>query len=237
MNGVGAIDGVLYVSGGDGSPESIRALRRVFAYDPKRNRWSQRASLPISSWGGITGVISGKLYVLTGGCAECITEPYTRRLYRYDPTTNRWTRLADCPNQHVLGTGGVMKGKFYVAGGQEAHPEMPIIYSNKLDVYDPTTGSWASGAAMPTARYHAAGAVTDNQLYVVGGTDDNTLFDLLEVYDPSTNTWSAKTPMPTPRMGLAAATVRDRAGVARILAVGGGDNTVGVLATNESYTP
>jgi N-acetylneuraminic acid mutarotase len=235
-NGVGVINGKLFISGGDAIGRAVEG-RRLLVYDPAENSWRRKTNLPITSWGGVTGVIRGKLYVLTGGCGSCPGEPYTRRLYVFNPRKHVWTRLADCPNQHVLGAGGVIKSKFYVAGGQELQPEGPIVFSNKLDAYDPATNTWTTLASMPTARYHAAAAVLRHRLHIIGGTNDSDLFSQVEAYDPLTNRWSTKASMPTARMGLAAAVVRDRAGVSHILAIGGGDNTVGVLATTEAYRP
>ncbi len=71
--------------------------------------------MPRGSSRGVSGVIDGKLYVLHGienvdeECPDCIpsTRP-TRCFYRYDPATDTWTKLAWCPNFHMLGMAGVI---------------------------------------------------------------------------------------------------------------------------------
>jgi hypothetical protein len=78
-------------------------------------------------------VIDNRLYVLIGG-----TSP---QLFRYNPVQNRWVRLKSCPNFHLLGFAGVIKGKLYVAGGFR-----PGTATRALDIYDPSTNTWTSGA-------------------------------------------------------------------------------------------
>jgi hypothetical protein len=34
-------------------------------YDPATNKWTRKRDMPAYTWGGITGVINNKLYVLT----------------------------------------------------------------------------------------------------------------------------------------------------------------------------
>lgn len=239
-NGVGVINDLLYLSGGYSDSE-----RTLFVYDAARNSWSQKAPLPIISASGVSGVIDGKLYVLTGLCPTTDpTDPagecplgVTQRLYRYDPNTDTWTRLTDCPNQHVLGAGGVVEGRFYVAGGEDFGPDNPMQFSNKLDVYDPATDTWASLSPMPTGRHNVAGAVLDDKLYVIGGDDNSTVFDNVEAYDPVTDTWSIKAPLLEGRMRLGAGVVENDAGHPRLLAVGGSNNgSESMLSSVLAYT-
>lgn len=222
-NGIGVIGGKLYLSGGafetaDGLSGWHPGLN---VYDPATNSWTKRADMPKRFGQGVTGVINGKLYVLSGTCNNCGPERITRRLYRYDPATNVWTPLAWAPTAHVLGAGAVINGKFYVAGGLGSDNRA----SNKLEAYDPTTGRWTTLAPMPTPRYGAAGAALENKLYIIGksNADPGEPQGVVEAFDPVTNTWTTHTPMPGAGRGdLAAATVT-YLGKSHILAVGGSD--------------
>ena len=235
-NGVGVIVGKLYLSGGFfETPEGSGWHPGLNVYDPATNSWAKKADMPKRFGQGVTGVINGKLYVLSGICNNCGAERVTRRLYRYDPATNVWTALAWAPNPHVLGAGAVINGKFYVAGGQ-----LPTGASNKLDVYDPATNRWRTLAPMPTARYGVAGTALGNKLYVIGASnvDPGEHQNQVEAYDPLTNTWSTKTPMPGAGRGdLAAGTVTYQ-GRSHIVVVGGFDvegSTPGDVT--QVYTP
>ncbi len=220
-NGVGVIGGKLYISGGAADhgqgPESHAAL---VVYDPVRDAFSPKARLPQTSSNGVSGVIGGRLYVLTGLCDDC-SPKITRKLYRYDPGTNAWTPLRSCPNTHLNGAGGVINGKFYVAGGGSA----------RLDVYNPATNSWKALAPMPTAL-GGPGVVIKNKLYVIG-------YSTVYSYDPVTNKWSTRAPMLTARGNLAAASLVTPSGNPKILAVGGADANFDdrAFTANELYTP
>jgi N-acetylneuraminic acid mutarotase len=223
-NGVGNIGGKLYLSGGffetaDGLSGWHPGLH---IYDPVRNTWTKGADMPKRVAQGISGVIKGKLYVLTGTCNNCGPNRITRRLFRYDPITNSWTTsLPWCPNAHVLGAGGVINGKFYVAGGLDRDNRA----SNKLDVYDPATNRWRSLAPMPTARYGIAGAVVDNRLYIIGRTnaDPGERQGEVESYNPVTDTWRTHTPMPGAGRGELAGARVTYQGRSHIIALGGTD--------------
>jgi hypothetical protein len=66
-NGVGKIGNRLYFSGGYNDVETPASFsNRLWAYDYANDRLIERASLPIFSAEGVTGVISGTLYVLPG---------------------------------------------------------------------------------------------------------------------------------------------------------------------------
>ena len=232
-NGVGNIGGKLYLSGGFWEAADGRSGFHpgLHVYDPVRNTWTQRADMPQRTAGGVTGVINGKLYVLAGTCNNCGPQRVTRRFYRYDPATNIWTSLPWSPNAHGQGAGGVINGKFYVAGGSAG---------NKLDVYDPATNRWRTLAPMPTARNGVAGGVLQNKLYIVGrsNAEPGERQNEVEAYNPATNTWESHTPMPGVGRGdLAGASVTYQ-GRSHFIAVGGTDvEGSGPGDANQVFTP
>lgn len=233
FNGVGRIGNKLYLPGGDiESGNGNIHIRLLQVYDPVRNTWTRKADMPRGSSSGVSGVIGGKLYVLTAienfdeECPDC--DPprrLTRRLFRYDPATDTWTKLAWCPNFHISGVAGVIDGKLYVAGGG----------TDKLDIYDPARNRWSAGAPMPSARGGAGAAVLGAKLYVMGGsTPSGDITDEVLVYDARTNTWTTKAPLPNARRSLAATKILI-GGQPHIVAVGGFEP----FATDETavYTP
>ena len=185
-NGVGTIGGKLYVSGGYPTHDRTEGMsRRVWAYDPAARQVTQLADMPRATAEGVTGVVNGKLYVLPGSCdanrwptaGYCQQEPI-RRLYRYDPVTNKWGARRSAPHFHRLGAAGVIGGKFYVVGGFRG--SQPVA---DLDVYDPVTDTWTTRAPIPTAG-RAIGTALQGKLYVLAGSN-------AYVYNPSTNKWSS----------------------------------------------
>ena len=215
-NGVGTIGGKLYSSGGYVLHSAIDGFSsRAWAYDPAARQATQVASMPKRTAEGVTGVINSKLYVLPGLVDENLEQKPFRRLYRYDPATNKWGARRSAPHFHRRGAAGVIGGKFYVAGG---------LGSTDLDVYDPATDSWRTRAPIPKAG-GAIGTALGGKLYVVVGTD-------AYVYNPATNRWSAIADPTWHHHGAVRVVIN---GKPKLLAVGGSQ---GRDANNtEVYTP
>jgi N-acetylneuraminic acid mutarotase len=224
-NGVGNIGGKLYISWSN----------HLYQYDPNRNTWTRKANAPRKTAQGVTGVINGKLYVLAGTCGDCANTTVSR-LFRYDPSTNTWDRsLPSAPSAHVQGAGGVINGKFYVAGGRDRNGRV----TNRLDVYDPVTNRWSTLAPMPTPRSGVAAAVLQGRLYVIGSNSvsPGEPQGMTEAYSPTTNRWTTKTPMPGAGRGDLAAGRITHNGKGYILAVGGTDvEGSGAGDANQAYT-
>jgi N-acetylneuraminic acid mutarotase len=190
-NGVGKIGKKLYFSGGyDYGGGSLDIHSTLYAYDPATDRMIRKADMPLHTADGVTGVVDGKLYVLPGVCSGdlwpypgyCENEPI-RKLFRYDPASDTWSGLRYSPHFHRSAAGGVINGKFYVAGGLNGFT--PVA---DLDVYDVATNTWSTRAPLPTAGA-AIGAVLGGKFYVIsmGGSELHTY-----VYNPGTNTWQTK---------------------------------------------
>jgi N-acetylneuraminic acid mutarotase len=229
LNGAGVIGSRVYIAGGtfdSGDGEFMTSQLNV--YDTRTDTWLQKAQMPSESSQGVSGVIDGKLYVLTGlenGNDECGTfcsDPViTRKFYRYNPATNTWASRPWPKRGHVGGAAGVINGKLYVAGGGDANGEHGV-----LEIYDPATNRWTMGAPMPSVQSNAAGAVLGARLYVIGGRNAD---GKVTVYNPNTNSWTSRAPLLTPRSDLAATKVDTH-----ILALGGG--SVEGADKNEMFT-
>ena len=214
-NGTGKIGSKIYFSGGFTVLDdfSLTPTNQVWAYDYTGDRLIRKADLPIFSGQGVSGVIAGKLYVLPGICSTdsfpdpgyCSKRP-TRRLFRYDPATNRWATRPWAPHFHAQGAAGVIQDKLYVVGGASAD----------LDVYDPATNTWQTLAPIPTGG-PAIGAVLSGKLFVIVGSSDGNLRSY--EYNPSTNVWRARAAPAFAHEGVVRVTLD---GSSYLLAAGGG---------------
>jgi N-acetylneuraminic acid mutarotase len=236
-NGAAKLGSRIYFSGGYNAVETPSSFdNRLWAYDYAHDRMIQKANLPIFGAEGVSGVISGKLYVLPGACSGdrypnpgyCREEP-TRRFYRYDPGANAWSQLPSSPHRHRLGGAAVLNGKFYVIAGFSAFD--PVA---DLDVYNPGTNSWKSLARIPTAGPAIADVIQGKLFVVVAGSDGLHSY----AYNSNTNSWSAR---PAPAHGHDALVRVILNGSARLLAVGGSEVGQGPAAldpvVSELYTP
>src|SRR5262245_6461817 len=176
-------NGRLYIIGGEaGNPSGGQGFQNTtFMLDEEAGTWVPKAPMPTARSGGGSAVIDGKIYVAGG------RPPRGSDLAVYDPATDTWTALPDIPTQrNHLGV-GAMNGKLYVAGGRfggGVGSEMTDI----LEIYDPSTNSWTSGASLLSPRAGVTAAVANGCLYLIGGEGNDAhemgVFDLNERYDP-----------------------------------------------------
>ncbi|MDP8922604.1 MAG: kelch-like protein [Chloroflexota bacterium] len=204
-----AVDGRLYLIGGEaGNPAPGESVfqDRVYMLDEVAGEWVSRAPMPTARSGGGAGVIDGKIYVAGG------RPPHGHDFAVYDPWADAWTLLPDLPTgRNHLGVAAI-DGRLYVAGGRfggGVGSEMTDV----LEIYDPSTTTWTSGAPMLAPRAGVAAVAANGCLYVIGGegneADPRGIFDRNEAYDPATNTWHALAPMPLPTHGLTGAAFLD----------------------------
>ena len=189
-NGVGRVGKLLYVSGGETfNGGSFFIERQLLAFDPAAFTLTSKADAPLPIAEGVTGVIGASLYVLPG-VADTNTVPPVgyveypiRNLYRYSTLTNTWSSKRPSPHFHRLAAGGVIDGKFYVAGGRGVAD---------LDRYDPATNTWTTLAPLPLAGTARGAAILGKLFAVVTPNEGSPVGQRAFSYDPATNTWTPK---------------------------------------------
>jgi N-acetylneuraminic acid mutarotase len=147
------------------------AIRRLYRYDPAKNKWGSRKPAPHFHRAGAAGVIGGKLYVVGGFNGF---QPVAD-LDVYDPKTDTWKTLAPIPTPGVA-IGTALQGKLYVVAGSDAY------------VYNPGTNRWSAIAA-PTWGHDAVVRVLiagKPRLVALGGNRGTTQIipSNTEVYTP-----------------------------------------------------
>src|SRR5205085_2036282 len=157
-------------------------------YDPTTDTWTTKAPMPTARRDFGAGVVSGKVYAVSGYGGVTAND-------EYDPTQNIWTTVAPIPTPHSSGAVAVANGILYVIGGGNSNN---AIVLSENDAYDPATNQWSQAA--PLLAVGAADALNGLvYFYFHQGVTD------LEAYNPATNGWTTQTPPPTPTSANVAA--------------------------------
>jgi len=236
-----SLDEKIYVIGGyhETLAESIDTVE---VYDSKTDTWSSVSSLPKKLNHPGAAEYDGKIYVVGGFEYKLPLITYwraTNYLFIYDPVSDQWTRGADMPTPRGALTAEFIGNTLYAVGGNNfIISKLLSSVFNQIsypinEAYDPESDTWSKKATMPTPRDHAASAVIDEKLYVIGGRQShlaNTIGNN-EVYDPKTDSWSVLEPMPTPRGGGTASVLNNT------IFVFGGEDDQKAYDENEHYVP
>ncbi len=152
--------------------------------------WNSGASDPSARYRA--GSASNGSYVYIFGGWQSGGTAVNNDLWRYNPATNAWTRLADMPTGKANIQGAYWQGKIYVPGGYK----VGSVYLNELAIYDIASNTWSTGAPLAAATSGAALAALAGKVYVAGGSDSGGEVNTLAIYDIASNTWSSGAPTP-----------------------------------------
>jgi len=221
------IAGQVYLVGGSRGAREISNERVVLIssddltrFEPRSGRYEDLAPLPHPvNHAGVTSY-RGSLYVLGGYGAHVDRRTYST-FYRYDPDSDRWTRLPDLPQPRAAMAVGVIGHTLIAAGGARNSKRRSDVYG-----FDFRERRWSRLPNMHSGRGHVGAAVAGGKLYVLGGRTENSLaVATAERYDPAKRRWENLPPLPEPVGGLAAVTVHGEP-----IAIGGGDDGAGTVS-------
>lgn len=171
---------------GDFSPHATGSgsarTGRKRAATPSGTAWQSAPDLPEATLGNAVGTHEGKVYSAFGYSGFAVTDA----MYVLDPVVGSWTELAHAGDRREAPSAQFIDGKFYAVGGWR--PDNST--DPKLEIYDPGTDTWSTGAPAPAAYAGQGNAALDGKLYTVGGCDVRCGTTEAYVYDPDTDTWS-----------------------------------------------
>ncbi len=165
------------------------------------------ATFPSPSSGHSEATIDDGKYMVFG---IRTTGGYTNQTQIYDINAGAWT--AGPTNPYGCGAYGSaqgVNGKYYRIGGTDSWPTA----LTRVDIYDPGSTSWSSGANAPTGLVdHVTGVYKDSLIFSLGGgnwggsvaPNTNVYF-----YDTYLDTWTQATSMTGVGRGCAAGGVID----------------------------
>jgi N-acetylneuraminic acid mutarotase len=147
-------------------------------------KWSARASYPIAVSHLAAVALNGKIYGLGGERGLNERTGNVADVYRYDPATNVWTKLADlpAPRSHFNSSAFVRNGRIITIGGSGNGGTFGLP-RNDVNEYDPATNRWRVLTSLPMALKTPAAALLNNGKIIstTGNADGN--------IGPVANTW------------------------------------------------
>jgi N-acetylneuraminic acid mutarotase len=150
---------------------------------PAEAPWTAIADYPVPIQDNLAAADGGKVYSAYGfnGSVDVAS------LYAYDAGAGGWAALASAGDTREKPAGAFIGGKLYVSGGWGASGDP----DPKLEIYNPATNAWSTGASNPRPYAGSGFAVLGGKLYVVGGCATNSCgtADVM-VYDPVANSWA-----------------------------------------------
>ncbi|MEV4628026.1 carboxypeptidase regulatory-like domain-containing protein [Micromonospora sp. NPDC049523] len=177
-----------------GQPTEAAPSARVTAAG---SGWRSIADYPLDLADNAAAEYRGRIYSVGGN----VDTGRVRNAYVYDADTDRWTPFAPLPMARQRPVAAFLGDRLYVTGGW-AGTNIPAEVEPSLDVYDPATDTWSTGAPIPQGTAAAGSAVLDERLYVVGGCHPEgyscgSSSDVFR-YDPVADRWESLAGYPEP---------------------------------------
>ena len=158
---VGAgVAGKIYAIGGvvPGGPQ-LSHTRWVDEYDPKTDRWTQKADMPIETRAYRVAVANGKIYVVGG--ADRTFSKLLAEVNEYDPSTDTWTARSPMPTARADYALTAFSGRLYAFGG--------LGGMSATEEYDPGANVWRTRSSPPVSSWLQVAASTSDRIYLIGG--------------------------------------------------------------------
>jgi N-acetylneuraminic acid mutarotase len=153
--------------------------------------------------------VDGATIWLVGGYVGDHPGPATSHVWKYDTTTDTWTRGPDLPQAQGAGAAAIVNRHLHFIGANDSTRTIELGAHWSLDLDDEAAG-WSARADMPNPRNHIAGAAIGGMIYAIGGQhgEQETQVAQAEVdrYDPQTDTWTTVAALPQARSHIGAGT-------------------------------
>ena len=169
----------LYILGGFNI--NVGSTSQIWQFDPTAavgSKWTQEVNTPVAIMYAPTAAIGGIIYVggasdFSGGLVIDTTNSFS-----FNPGTNSTGMIAAIPRATGETRALNYGGKVYVMGGGRVAPNP----SNEVDVYDPSTNTWTTGAPFTTARRNFPTDTDGARIWLAGGYAPTAPVATMEIY-------------------------------------------------------
>jgi N-acetylneuraminic acid mutarotase len=224
------------ITGDMNSPE-LTGLTEV--YDPIKDTWEVKASIPTARADLCANVVDDAIYLI-GGKNFIGVDPYFQEIGLnevYFPDNDSWIRRSPMFIPVFGYASVVVEGKIFIVGGARLFEEEGSGISVRFNqMYDPEIDAWRNLAVMPNVKSHSGSDVTKGitapiLIYSIGGLDQLGYSETNYAYDIENNNWTIAAPIPSPRANLGVVEYDDV-----LFAIGGFDGN-NWLSVNEQFKP
>lgn len=136
----------------------------LWAFDPDDLEWSRRASMELARANAVLVSVAGVPYAVYGQSPDIVTVSGSF-IDRYEPGTDRWTRVTSTQASRRDPGVAVLDGRIHTVGGSTAHPKTVADHF----VYEPATDTWYRGPDLPAPHRGLYGVAVDGELWFMGG--------------------------------------------------------------------
>lgn len=183
-------------------------------FDPTSHAFTPAPAPLVPQWTGVgTNLQDGRL-LIAGADESCAC----MHAEVFDPTTSRWTAVAEPDYQSPSVVGLLRDGRMIVAGGTthvDLHGYWGTIATAMVQAFVPSSGTWVRLADVPVTTATDGAVLSDGRVLMVAP-------DQTPVYDPVVASWRIDAPLSPVRVSFALATAYDGS----MLAIGGNAPTV-----------
>jgi N-acetylneuraminic acid mutarotase len=212
-----------------GGVSSGQVLRSVSTFDPMTKTWSGLPDMATARHGMAVAAVKRSVYAIGGSTAigdqQAITSAEVLELpARKTQPAPPWRSLPDAPTGRLMMASAVLNNKIWIIGGLRNGVALQTVES-----YEPRTGIWAPGPALPVPLHHAAAVAYRGEVVVLGGTTDNIADGSNQVFALRSGNWVELPTLRHGRAAPAAAVVGDK------LVVVGGQNGNQLVGQTEIF--
>jgi N-acetylneuraminic acid mutarotase len=231
--------GKLLIFGGTTEPwGNGEVLQSAEVFDPTTETWSATGSMQATQVGPFAALLptNGKVLAAGGNGWSSLAVPIaTSELY--DPTSGTWSLTGSMLIARSFASSIVLPGtgQVLIADGW---PYVSNSITSEAELYDPTSGTWATTGSLIPARYNYSlePGASSGTAVAFGGSTSNVDQPFqptasTQVYEEVTGTWMSVGNMTIPRWQAAVVALPD----GRIVALGGTDANGNVLGSAEVY--
>ncbi len=172
--------------GGGGNPNSLKTVE-IWSGGPNWIEGTGDTLLPDGRHSFATTIYNNQIYTIGG--YDNSSGHYSNIIQSWNG--NNWNQVISIPSlqSELLGSvASSYNGSLYIIGGSDMTTKTAV---NIVSIWN---GSyWSTGTPMPTPRISFGIVEYNNMIYVMGGSNGNTLqtqfYSIIEIYNPATNQW------------------------------------------------